>query len=241
MNGTITFTSGDIDLGSSDLTLGSSAVVSSANASSYVRIDGTGRLKQTISSGSNYTFPIGQNPYLPVTISCASCSGKEISIGVEDVIYDDPTTQTTTFAAAGHLNYVDKTWDLTSNSSIAGNVTIETQWNNSDQTTDPGSNNSSNHVGIGYWEDGVSTAWNKQTVSAASVSGTIYSMSRTLSSLSTNKYYLGVGTNTSPLPVSYEYINLECNENKVRLKWATSVEINCSHFNVETSPRRCVF
>lgn len=234
-NGTVTFTSGNLDLGNNDLTLGSSAVVSSANSSSYIKINGTGRLKQTISSGSNYSFPVGQNPYLPVTVSCASCSSKEISIGVEDVLYEDPTTKTTTLSAAGHSNYVDKTWDLTSSSTIAGNVTIELQWNNSDQTSDPGSNNSSNNMSIGYWENGVSSAWNNAAVSAASVSGSVYSISRTISGLSTNKYFLGVGSNTTPLPVTYSRLESTCLHNLPVLEWETSLEENCSHFVVQTS------
>lgn len=235
INGTITFTAGDLDLGNSDLTLESSAVVSSANSSSYIRINGTGRVLQTISSGVGYLFPIGQNPYLPVTVSCASCSNKEISIGVEDDIYEDPTTKTTAMSAAGYVNYVDKTWDLRTNSSIIGDLTIDLQWNNSDQTSDPGANNSSNNMAVGYWEDGISSVWNNAPIAAADVSGNIYNISRTISGLSTNTYYLGVGSNATPLPVSYEYLGLMCNGEGITLKWATSVEINCSHFWVQTS------
>jgi hypothetical protein len=170
-----------------------------------------------------------------MTVSCASCTNEEISVGVEDVIYDDPEDETTTFATAGHTNYVNKTWDL-STDGISGNVTIELQWNSSDQTTNPGSNNSNNNVALGYWLDGTSLDWDPGTGSAADYSGTIYTQNRTISGLSSGKYFLGIGANSTPLPVEFAYFNANCqNDNFIEFNWKTFTETNCSHFEIQLS------
>lgn len=235
MNGTITFTSGNIDIGSSTLTLGSSAVVSSANASSYILISGTGRVSRTISNGSSFMFPIGQNPYLPMTIECASCVSETFEVGVQDVIYDDPEPgdRTTTFATAGYTNYVNKMWEVTS-PAIASNVTFTIQWNNSDQTVDPGSGNSSNNMGFGYWLTG-SGVWTPGTITAASVSGNQYSLSRTLSSTSSAIYYMGAGSSSSALPIVLMQFTSSCESNEPVFQWITTTEINNSHFTLQGS------
>lgn len=234
-NGTITFTDGVLDLNNHNVNLGTSVTVSSANSNSYLKTGGTGRVFRTITNGSSFIFPVGENPYLPVTVSCAACTNEEISVGVEDVIYDDPEDETTTFATAGHTNYVNKTWDLTTNG-ISGNVTIELQWNSSDQTTNPGSNNSSNNIGLGYWEDGSSLDWNPGTITSANYSGTIYSQERTINGLNSSKYYLGIGANSSPLPVEFAYFNANCQKDDlIEFNWKTLSEINCSHFELQLS------
>ncbi|MFY0673254.1 MAG: hypothetical protein JXQ87_07610 [Bacteroidia bacterium] len=235
INGTITFTNGDLDLNNHNLNLGTSVTVSSANSDSYVKIGGTGRVVRTITNGSDFFFPIGENPYLPMTVSCASCTNEEISVGVEDVIYDDPEVETTTFATAGHTNYVNKTWDLNTDG-ISGNVTIKLQWNSSDQTTNPGSNNSSNSIALGFWENGNSLDWDPGTVSTASVSGTVYTQERTLSGLNSNKYFLGIGASSTPLPVEFAFFSANCqNDDLINFSWKTFTETNCSHFELQLS------
>ncbi|MGB0430289.1 MAG: hypothetical protein ACPGLV_07425 [Bacteroidia bacterium] len=234
-NGKLTFTSGVLDLGNNDITINSSADISSANASSYFKIDGSGRLIQTISNGTNYEFPVGVDAYLPVTVSCASCSNEEVKIGVENVIYDDPEDETTTFATAGHTNYVNKTWDIETDG-ITGNVTIDIQWNATDQIPVQTSGNTSNNIAIGYWEHGSSTSWDPGIVSAASVSGTIFSQQRVLSGLNASLYYLGTGTSTTPLPVDLSYFKSTCfNNGLLNFEWETLSETNSSHFELQLS------
>lgn len=230
-NGTITFTSGSLDLGNNDVTLGTSSTVGSANASSYLKINGTGRVFRTITNGTDYLYPVGENPFLPVTLSCAACLNEEISIGVSDVIYDDPEDRTTTFSSAGHSNYVDKTWELNTDG-VGGDLTIELQWNSSDQTTTP---SSPNNMALGYWLDGTNTSWNDGSITASGISGSTYTQNRTLSNPSSGKYYLGIGSNSSPLPVQLAFFDYECKADYYHFRWQTFSEINNSHFNLEGS------
>lgn len=236
INGTVTFSNGHILCGDHDLTLGSSANTSSANSNSYVRTNGTGRVLKTISSGSTYNIPLGENPYLPVSISCASCTNAEFAFGVKDVVYEDPTDRASsqTFAQAGKSNYVNKTWDVTPQSSLSSNVTFEIEWNSADQVPSPGSNNTANSLAIGYWEDNGSTSqWNSGTVSNAGVNGSTYTISRTLTGMNTNRYYMGVGGSSTPLPVDLAYFTTECADNSVQIKWQTQSESNCDYFKLE--------
>lgn len=232
-NGNITFSNGDVGLGNHNVTLGSSAAVSGAGANAYFKINGSGRLIQTISSGTDYEFPVGQNPYLPVTVSCASCSGEEISVGVSPGIYTNPETQSQTFGDAGHSNYVDQTWDLTTNG--INDVTVELQWNSSDQTPNPGSNNTNNSVAMGVWEDNVSSSWDPGSVSNAGVSGDIYTISRTFGTLNNGTHYLAVGSASTPLPVELTYFDYACQGNAILFNWQTASELNNSHFELEGS------
>lgn len=235
MNGTITFTSGNIEVGSHTLTLGTAAVVSSANSSSYIEINGTGRVSRTISSGSSFLFPVGQNPYLPVTIECASCASETFEVGVQDEIYADPepSDRTTTLTAAGNTNFVNKMWEVTA-PALSDDVTFTLQWNNTDQTVDPGSGNASNNMGLGYWLTG-SGAWTPGSITAASVSGSQYSLSRTLSSTSAAIYYMGVGSGSSALPVELSEFSAYCRYEIPVFEWTTSSELNNSHFTLQGS------
>lgn len=235
MNGTLTFTNGNLDIGTHTLTLGGSAVVSSANAASYIETSGSGRVSRSISSGSSFLFPVGHNPYLPMTISCSTCSGEIFEVGVQDEIYTDPEPgdRTTTFSDASILNFVDKTWEITA-PALTDNITFNVQWNSSDQTVDPGSGNTSNDMGLGYWLTGTG-AWTPGSIMAASVSGNQYSLSRTLSSTSAAIYYMGVGSSSTPLPVDLVDFTVSCELNNPMVRWHTSTEINNSHFTLQGS------
>ncbi|MBI1184131.1 hypothetical protein GC194_07660, partial [bacterium] len=184
--GDITFSSGVMDLSNYDLYLDAASDISSASSSNgFFNISGTGRLYRTISASSSYIYPVGENgsssySYLPVTVSCSSCSNKQIGVGVENSIYEDPTDRANSksFSSAGYSDYVDKTWDLTS-AGLSGDFTVTLQWNYVDQSS------SNNQYLMATWLDGTSSAWDNGTVSSSNtVSSGVYSHTRTLSGLS---------------------------------------------------------
>jgi hypothetical protein len=238
--GDITFTNGVLALGNNDLTIGASSAVSSASASSFVLINGTGRLSRTISNGSAYVFPIGENgasanTYIPMTVECDICTGEELAVGVENTVYVNPSNHTSqTFSAAGYSNYVDKTWDL-STDGIAGDLSITLQWNAGDQTTNPGSNNSNNTMGIGLWESGVNTSWTTSTLTNSGVSGSIYTQVLNKTGLNNAKYYFAIGSGSTPLPVVLSRFEVQCGEHEVVAQWTTATEANASHFVLEST------
>ena len=234
MSGTLKLTDGNIILGSNDFRLiGTNNP--SGSADSYIKIDGSGRLIRKISSGQTYNFPIGQNPYLPIQISCASCTGVDAEVGVIDEVLVDPTNSSSnTLAQAGHLNYVKKTWLINPSTTVA-NATVTPQWNASDQSTNPGNTNSSNDLGVGYWHSGVSTSWNNGTISSSTnASSGIYSLGR-MFNLIANTNYVGVGSANTPLPIELISFNLLCDDDKHSINWQTATENQVSNFIIEGS------
>jgi len=229
-------------LGDFDLLIDPTSDISSANASSFVLINGTGKLQHIISSGKAYIFPVGENGsssnvYLPLSVQCNSCTNEAIKIGVEHEIYEDPSDHTSqTFTAASHTNFVNKTWNLTTDG-ISGNVTVLLQWNASDQSSNPGATNSANDLIFASWEDVVSTSsWDGTTVATSgNPSANIYTQERVFSSLNNALYYFGIGSNSTPLPVVFSAFDVACFGEQLLLEWTTETEINCSHFVIEGS------
>lgn len=233
MNGTITFTSGNIVLGNNDLTLGSSAVVTSANSSSYIRVNGTGLVKQSIGNGSSATFPVGQNPYLPVTIEVTSGSGGEFSVGVEDGINSQPDGN----GSALSVSAVLKTWTIETPSG-ANTATVTLQWNNSDQNANPGATNASNGVNMGFGLSNATSWTNEASASNASnPSSGIFSHSLSgISLTSSSSYRFGIGAGGTPLPVELvSFKGMFVSASSAQLDWTTAQEIDNSHFEVERS------
>lgn len=71
VTGTLTFTSGKLDLGANNLTL-TSTTVSGATSSNYIVTSGAGKIVRSIASGGGtFAFPIGRSSstYNPVTIT----------------------------------------------------------------------------------------------------------------------------------------------------------------------------
>lgn len=228
MNGTITFTSGNLVLGNHDLTIGSSATVSSANASSYVQTDGTGKVIRSVSS-SAVTFPIGQNPYLPVTIEITSGSGGDFAVSVADGVNNQPDGN----GKAITTDAVLKTWNIeTPSGSNTADITL--QWNNGAQNPDPGASNNSNSVNMGFEQSNAST-WDNEVVAsnAANPSSGIYAHTRNVTLNGSSEYVFGIGSGSAPLPVELiQFTATLVVPNDVELQWTTASEVNNSHFVV---------
>ncbi|MGB0429609.1 MAG: LamG domain-containing protein, partial [Bacteroidia bacterium] len=170
IDGTLQLTSGDIELGDNDLTLGGST--SNGSSSSYIKVNGTGKVKTTVGS-SPITIPIGRNPYLPVTLNDGG--NEEYAIGISENVYANPENETSLQSS----NVVGETWTIQSSAS-QNNVSVTLQWDASEEET--GFNRSTSF--LNYWENGVSSSWNTGSSMSASGSGP-YSLTRTVN-FSTN-------------------------------------------------------
>lgn len=89
VNGTLTLTSGGLNLGNYNLTLGSAAVSGSFSATNMIVASGTGELRRAFTGTGSYTFPIGDNTdspeYTPITVSVTSGSFSSAYVGVSVV------------------------------------------------------------------------------------------------------------------------------------------------------------
>lgn len=223
LSGDLTLTEGFLVLGNHDLTLDDSVNITGGSSSSYIRINGTGKVK-TVVSTTPKLLPIGRNPYLPVTIDDGG--GAEYSVGLAEDVYADPEMQTTLQTS----NVVGETWTLQA-SSAQNNVSVTLQWESAEEET--GFNRSAAY--LSYWEEGVSTSWDVGTSQSASGSGP-YTLTRTVN-LSTQLYYFGVGSSGSALPVELNHFSVNWSKSgrSADLHWETQSELNNSHFEIERS------
>jgi hypothetical protein len=233
LNGTLTFTNGNLRLGSNNLTLSSSSTVGDGNTNSYIQVNGTGRVLRTIPNGTSFTFPIGFNPYLALTVEVPSGQPDATwTVGVSDGITDPSGNPET-------LNAVNYTWDVISSSAVDRPV-FTPQWPGSAEASNFSTYRSDARV---IMRQGTSGTWFKQiTTQTPGVSG---SDPYTVSSWgfddfpASTLYQIGVTHNSSlvvnPLPVEFISFEAEKSLNNVNLTWATAWELNNQGFHVEYS------
>ena len=226
ISGALTLTSGDIEVNGHTLTL--TGTTSHGSSTSYLKLNGTGSVKATVGADP-VILPVGRNPYLPIIIDDGGDA--EYTVGVADRVYSNPTTQTTELTQ----DCVSETWTVQASQSVS-NVSIQIGWDAAEETT----GFTRNKCAIGYWENSVSSSWTKGTGGAATGSDP-YFHTISMSSMSTNLYYFGVGSQGSPLPVELTYFNANWIEQgtstplSAQLIWSTAVELNNSHFEIERS------
>lgn len=93
VNGTLTLTSGILDIGNYNLLLGANAVSGSFSASNMIVANGTGELRRSYTGMGSYTFPLGDMTgtveYSPITINitAGTFSSAYVGVGVVDGIH----------------------------------------------------------------------------------------------------------------------------------------------------------
>ncbi len=110
VNGTLTMTSGRLDIGANDLILGSAAAAISGSFSSSTMIvaNGAGKVRKQFSATGSYLFPIGDNTptYSPITLNITSGSfagGADAAVNVTKAKH--PQNASTT-------NYLNRYWSV---------------------------------------------------------------------------------------------------------------------------------
>ncbi len=190
VNDTLKLISGFLELGNYDVELGNNAVSRNASDSSYLRITGTGRVRGRANS-TGKLFPIGFNPYLPVSI--LSAGNERFSVGVDSgVSYSDESGYFT-------KNAVNRTWSIACESN-ASNVILTFQWNN-DIDSLPGFDAS--NCAIAYTYGGTNDWIRTQTKSSASGSRNAYTQSITMDFTAGTVYEFYIYSDTNET----DYIN----------------------------------
>jgi autotransporter-associated beta strand protein len=115
---TLNLTSGKITIGNNDLTLAGTGLVLNGNSSSYVKTNGTGRFKQTVSSTAN-TFHIGNSSYNPITLT---------NNGTTD-IYGIKVVDAGVGTENDNTKIVNRHWDVSEAVAGGSNLDVTAQWN----------------------------------------------------------------------------------------------------------------
>ena len=222
VNGTLTFTSGKLDLGNYKLTIGPSGSISGFTSSSYIYTSGSGTLEMTVTT-SGVTFQIGDD-YNPITIIPSS------GTAIYDIGVSNGVTNASNSAINNHA--VNATWTITVTSGSQA-VTVIPQWDLSQELG--GFDRTNSYVAT---RTSLTSAWvpTASPSNATVLSGTTFAQtSGTFTITAGNTYYIGVGDNISALPVSLISFDATRKGTDADLSWTTASEINNDYFGIERS------
>ena len=212
VSNTLTFSDGNIVLGSSDLAIGSSGTIAGASSNRYVVTNGSGSLRQVVSS-SSVVFPVGtSSSYAPVTIANAGTTDT-FAVKVQGT-FDNPP-----YGDA----YVNLQWTVDEAVAGGSDATLTFQWNGSDERP---TFNRSNSVYIGRW---TGSNWN-QTLASVSGSDPYTASAGGFTAFGP----FGVG-NDQVFPVELVSFDAKYESGIIRLRWVTLSEFSNAGFAIERS------
>lgn len=107
---------GKMALGNNLMTFNGTTLVG-GDSLSYLQINGSGGLKRP--GGSSVIFPIGYNPFLPVTLSCIACGTIDFTARVDSTVTDENNFPFST-------GIVNATWQMSADSIIEADLSF--QW-----------------------------------------------------------------------------------------------------------------
>jgi hypothetical protein len=227
INNNIDLSSGSVLLTTNNLTIGSSASISNYSSANYIMTNDDpasgGFLIQNVGT-SPVIFPVGASAsYTPATI---------INDGTTDNFRVRVFTGVYANGTSGGLHQdlthsVNKTWLVEEVNSGGSDVTLELQWNTSDQNINFASNNCGMfHYTGGLWDIPASFG-PCNTVSSDVYSGTMSGI--------TSFSPFTMGDRNVPLPVELLAFSATKVSKDVVLSWTTATESNNSHFAIERS------
>ncbi len=170
ISGNLSLQQGRLNIGANKLEVDANATVTGGSANSFVITGTGGTLSLNLSTGATQTFHIGtNNDYAPIMIKSNSGSASSrFSIGVNA----DVKANGTTGASAGATQpLVNATWFVASSATSNVNVDMTTMWSTNMEV------NSFNRAKayISHYTNG---SWDANVASAATMSGSMYSMTR---------------------------------------------------------------
>ncbi len=170
ISGNLNLQQGRLNIGANKLEVDANATVTGGSANSFVITGTGGTLSLNVNTGATQTFHIGtNNDYAPIMIKSNSGSASSrFSIGVNA----DVKANGTTGASAGATQpLVNATWFVASSATSNVNVDMTTMWSTNMEV------NSFNRAKayISHYTNG---NWDANVASAATMSGSMYSMTR---------------------------------------------------------------
>ena len=245
INNNLTLTSSNIELGMHNLTMVSGSTISGGSASSYIKADGTGKLFMTVYKNSSTVFPIGINPYIPLTIklpnAASTPSSVEFAVGAESGVKNSANTSTSYLTS----NAVNNSWDVTPGTAV-NDVIISLAWPSSQNLT---SYNASNSF-IVYREKkatGVASIWASTSgTTPSNISATAPNYSQSTPTFNfpvanmASEFAVGDGASqfgtSVPLPVEFiSFTATKQGADMAMLNFSTAWEVNNAGFEVERS------
>jgi hypothetical protein len=239
ITGTLTLTSGILDMNSKTLTMGTSSAngtITGGSASSYiVALDAAtpSKLIHNVNSTSNatYSFPIGTgSAYTPVTVVMKGGTLENASIQVW-------TKNSRVTGINPNLSRnLNRSWYVIQSGITSPSYDIEYKY--ADVVGEITGSPTEDLVpfklsGETWYAPTNSLVTNCTKIGSYSVNYTTRTL--TWSGLNSFSEFGGGGGNNQPLPVELVSFNGACEDGNVHLSWQTASEFNSSHFDVEKS------
>lgn len=197
------------------LTLGPSGTVQASSSDSYVETNSSGVFQRTVNTTQSI-FPVGNTTYNPAWLTRSASSGI-YNMRVMDMVLSEGLTGTPILQEV-----VNRTWDVTTDGAV-GNLTLQVQWNASDQLN--GFNTGSCFVA--HYKP---TGWDLDVPGNASGQNP-YSRSRS-DIMILSAFTVGSG---NALPIELAHFRAVRVDNSTHLSWRTLSEINNEYFSIERS------
>lgn len=218
LTGTLTLTSGLVNLGSNTLTIGTAGSISGTfSASNMIVASGNGYLRKLFSANGGFTFPIGDNTstaeYSPVIIANLSATyGGSAYLQAKVTDAKHPNNSSVT-------DFLSRYWTVESNDLTLTSYDIEVFYNESGDV-----NGTEANMVLGKYNG--STWANVGTVTA----GSDKLGATALTSLSDF-----TGGESSALPIELLSFNAQLEEDGILLNWTTQSEYNNDYFDIQRS------
>ncbi|HNW96983.1 MAG TPA: autotransporter-associated beta strand repeat-containing protein [Bacteroidales bacterium] len=205
-------------------------------------------------TNGNYVFPFGttDGTYIPVTFNKASgtanisistrvtsnsCSSPSGTAGTCNQPWATGVTNMYvhgTYIDGSISSAIDRWWSIGSSASTSANVTF-TYCGSENTTSGPTTTIAAQQWNGSGWNDGkggaIGTYTSTGTLGVTSATGSVTATG--LTEFSSAPYILVLGS--SPLPIQLNKFSAVCNNNKIKLNWSTSSEINNDYFTIEKS------
>ncbi|MFM9945956.1 MAG: T9SS type A sorting domain-containing protein, partial [Bacteroidia bacterium] len=228
VGGTLTLTSGKIELGNYNLTMNSGSTLSGGSSSSFIYTGGTGQFKwANCAASTSRTFPIGHtnsaSGYTPLVVTFnVGHTTDDFGVVAYNVVCNDGTRGGSAYTTA----VVKTTWNITETTAGGSNVSIQFQWNGSDE----------------------GSTFNRASCQMAHYNGSTWDALGSLASASGSNPYtftysnytgsfspFGMNGGGGPLPVNFLYLNAKQVGDFGDISWATATEKNNDYFSIEKS------
>ena len=222
-----------LKLGANKLTVSNS--ITGASSTSYIVTDGSGLLVQT---GTSLLFPIGAsidgstNSYNPITLT--NTTSKKFSVRVFPLIDNS-------YGTKDYTDCVQRLWGVTCESNTGVSLTVNLQWNASNEGSKFTSKRSGEIMGVhssiklGF---DVISAVNKNVTTEPYNISNINSLVPNVDNFdmtSERLYGIGDGGVAGALPVELSSFVSNANGRVISLNWETKTEKNSNKFEIERS------
>jgi hypothetical protein len=170
VNGTLDLQSGMINVGTNNLSVAAGGSVSGGSSTSYVITSGGGALTLNVGAGSSATFNVGTSTrFAPAVVTAASGSASSnISITTKDGVLVNGTSGIDLTLTQPLVNV---TWNVVSSATSGLNLTLKLKWSSNMEVNTFNRNNA-------YITHYVGGSWDISSLGAATVEGSMYSMTR---------------------------------------------------------------